>query len=59
MSQQRLNNIVLLNVHKDLTDGLALLTIAKQFMDANEGRRHFFNWHCMSQSSETHQSDWG
>ena len=42
MSQQRLNNIMLLNVHKDLTDGLDLPTAARQFVDANERRRHFF-----------------
>ena len=42
MSQQRLNNIMFLNVHKDLTDGLDLPTIARQFVDANERRRHFF-----------------
>ena len=42
MSQQRLNSIMLLNVHKDLTDGLDLPTIARQFVDANERRRHFF-----------------
>ena len=42
MSQQRLNNIMLLNVHKDLTDGLDLPTIVRQFVDAKERRRHFF-----------------
>ena len=42
MSQQRLNNILLLNVHKDLTDGLDLPTVARQFVDANERRKHFF-----------------
>ena len=42
MSQQRLNNIMLLNVHKDLTDGLDLPTVARQSVDANERRRHFF-----------------
>ena len=42
MSQQRLNSIMLLNVHKDVTDGLDLPTIARQFLDANERRRHFF-----------------
>ena len=42
MSQQRLNNIMLLNVHKDLTDGLDLPTVARQFVDANERRRRFF-----------------
>ena len=42
VSQQRLNNIMLLSVHKNLTDGLALPTIARQFVDADERRRHFF-----------------
>ena len=35
-------NLMLRNVHKDLTDGLDLPTIARQFVDANERRRHFF-----------------
>ena len=39
MSQQHLNNIMLLNVCKD---GLDLATIARQFVDSNERRRHFF-----------------
>ena len=42
MSQQRLNNIKLLSIHKDLTDGLDLPTVARQFVDANERRRDFF-----------------
>ena len=42
MSQQRLNNIMLLNVHKDLADGLDMPTIPRQFVDANERRRRFF-----------------
>ena len=42
MSQQRLNNIMLLNVHKDLTGGLDLPTVSRQSVDANERRRHFF-----------------
>ena len=42
MSQQRLNNIMLLNVHKDLTDGVDLPTIPRQFVSANERRKHFF-----------------
>ena len=51
MSQQHLNNRMLLNVHKDLTDGLDLPTIARQFMDTNEHIRPFFGtvhspqWH--------------
>ena len=51
MSQQHLNNRMLLNVHKDLTDGLDLPTIARQFVDASEHRRRFF-WHC-AQSTVT------
>ena len=57
MSQQRLNNIVLLDVHKDLTDGLDLPTIASH------------SWTPMNAAgislarctvhNETHQSDWG
>ena len=43
MSQQQLNNIMLLSVHKDLTDGLDLPTIARQFVDANEHCSHFFD----------------
>ena len=42
MSQRRFNNIMLLNVHKDLTDGLDMPTIARQLVDADERRRHFF-----------------
>ena len=42
ISQQRLNNIMLLIVHNDLTDGLDLPTIARQFVDVNERRRHCF-----------------
>ena len=51
MSQQHLNNRMLLNVHKDLKDGLDLPTIARQFVDANERGRRFFGtvhgpqWH--------------
>ena len=57
MSQQRLNNIMLLNVHKDLTDGLDLPTVARQFVHANERRRHFLA--LCTVHNETHQSDWG
>ena len=43
VSHQRLNNVMLLSVHKDLTDGLDLSTIARQFMYANKRRRRFFD----------------
>ena len=45
MTQQRLNNVMLLNVHKDLTDALDLVNTGRQFVGANERRRPFFGNH--------------
>ena len=45
MTQQRLNSVMLLNVHKDLTDALDLVNIRRQFVGANERRRRFFGSH--------------
>ena len=45
MTQQLLNNVMLLNVHKDLTDALDLVNIARQFVGANVRRRRFFGNH--------------
>ena len=42
MIQQRLNSVMLLNVHKDLTDALDLVSIRRQFAGANGRRRLFF-----------------
>ena len=57
MSQQHLNNRMPLNVHKDLTDGLDLHTIARQFVDANECRRRSLALRTVH--SDTRQSDRG
>ena len=59
MSQQHLNNRMLLNVHKDLTDGLDLPTIARQFVDANEVNAAGVSLPLRTVHSDTHQSDWG
>ena len=42
MSESRLNNIMLLHCHKDITDSLDLLNIAKSFVDANTRRQNHF-----------------
>ena len=42
MSQKRLNHVVLLHTHKERTDALDLLTIAKEFVSANDRRRCYF-----------------
>ena len=42
MTEMRLNNCLLVHVHKDLTDALNLEDIAKEFVACNvERRRHF------------------
>ena len=41
MSQQRLNNLMVLHVHKDETDNLNLFDVAKNFIDVNN-RRHLY-----------------
>ena len=42
MSESRLNNIMLLHCHKDITDCLDLLNIAKSFADVNTRRQNHF-----------------
>ena len=42
MTEQRLNNCMLLHVHKDLTNELDLFEVAKDFILANEERNRFF-----------------
>lgn len=42
MTEQRLNNCMLLHVHKDLTDDLDLFEIAKDFIIAKEERNRYF-----------------
>ena len=40
MSQQRLNNCLLLYVHKEITDYLDHTLIAKEFIDVNDERKN-------------------
>ena len=42
MSQKRLNHVILLHTHKERVDALDLLTIAKEFVSANDRRRSYF-----------------
>ena len=42
MLQTTLNYVMLLHVHKERTDNLDILHIAKQFIYCNERRRKFF-----------------
>jgi hypothetical protein len=42
MAQPRLNDIMILHVHKDRADDLNLREIADEFVAANESRRRYF-----------------
>ena len=44
MSEERLNHVMLMHTHKDRTDNLNLLEVAKDFSTFNDRRRpiHFF-----------------
>lgn len=42
MSQRRLNHLILLHVHKSLTDGLNLVDIASDFIAGNDHRKNIF-----------------
>ena len=42
MKQMRLNNIMMLNVHKDCTDALGLIDIANNFIDRSDYRLSIF-----------------
>ena len=42
MTEERLNNVILLHVHKDETDQLDLEEVASTFISANDRRRSFF-----------------
>ena len=42
MSQQRLNHLILLHVHKDLTDQLDLCKVAAEFIARKDRRKQFF-----------------
>ena len=42
MSQEWLNNVMLLHVHKQKTDELVLEDVARDFVNDNEHRVHLF-----------------
>ena len=42
MTQKRLNNVVLMHTHKERTDKVNLLSIAKDFVTSNERRANYF-----------------
>ncbi|CAB4034968.1 zinc finger MYM-type 1-like [Paramuricea clavata] len=42
MSQERLNNLTVINEHKERTDGLCLVDIANEFCERNENRKRNF-----------------
>ena len=42
MSQPRLNHALLLHIHKDRTDNINLISIAKEFISVNERRQNYF-----------------
>ena len=42
MTEQRLNNCMLLHIHKDLTDDQDLHEIAKEFISSNDERHRYF-----------------
>ena len=42
MNQPRLNHMMLLYIHKEKTDEIDDVSIAKNFITENERRRHYF-----------------
>ena len=46
MSQTRLNNTMLLCVHKHRTDELDIITLANSFINVNDRRRNYFGRPC-------------
>ena len=42
MTQQRLNNLLLLYVHSERTESLNLVSVAKDFVGANSRRMNYF-----------------
>ena len=41
-TQERLNHVIMLHAHKDITDEIELTEIAKEFVSFNERRVGFF-----------------
>ena len=46
MTQQRLNHCMILHVHREETDKLNLIEIAKEFVEKNDRRKQFFGQFC-------------
>ena len=42
MTEKRLNNCLLLHVHKDVTDSLNITAIAEEFVSTNDERKKYF-----------------
>lgn len=42
MAQERLNSVIVLNCHKDLTDHIDLISVAQDFVSKHQARRNFF-----------------
>ena len=42
MSQQRLNNLTLLHIHKNRTESLNLVDVANDLIAGNDHRKHVF-----------------
>ena len=42
MTERRLNHCLLLHIHKELTDSLDLILVAKEFVDLHEERKTYF-----------------
>ena len=42
MTQKRLNNVVLMHTHKERTDKVNLLSIAKDFVTSNKRHANYF-----------------
>ena len=45
MTKERINNLMILNVHKELTDEIDLTDITKEIISGNESREKVFG-HC-------------
>ena len=42
MTQEKMYNLMILNVHKELTEEIDLFDIAKEFISGNESRENVF-----------------
>eukprot|EP00112_Aurelia_sp_Birch-Aquarium-sp1_P007696 Seg1840.4 transcript_id=Seg1840.4/GoldUCD/mRNA.D3Y31 product="hypothetical protein" protein_id=Seg1840.4/GoldUCD/D3Y31 len=42
MTEKRYNNLMMLNIHKEKTDAIDLIKIARDFTQRSDKRRHFF-----------------